>query len=343
MSMIIGALAVPVYAKKSTKTKRVYVYLNSDEKGAQVKISIPYDSDWAAPQNDVYNDYVEFETSTGAPVIAEFMNADNDQLSKTLCKYLSKKKYKAKLLSYLCEHYNISSELADTYIKIQKDGNGKYMVIINAGDEFGAIRALDSKNLLIYFTDNQGKNVSKTMQKKIIAYTKQVTIEKKTPGTVENDPEIDIQILDVKLDPDKVVFSQVYTNFAWGYQKQAMYIFGDGRIYSYDYAKNPGNIKDDISEENVIKYLKDTKAIGVVDNDYLLKMYSCAASIDPNAKFTTSHETCDYGQKNLYFHSPDGTTVKCASYGDVRYTFDDKYANMMETLWDNLHLHCKEI
>ena len=52
---------------------------------------------------------------------------------------------------------------------------------------------------------------------------------------------------------------------------------------------------------------------------------------------------CDYGQVSLYFYAEDGTKVKCSSYGDVRYIYDDDYAKMVESLWDRWYLYCEEV
>ena len=342
LTMIIGIFTVPANAKSSSKTKTLIMYLEGEGRGVEVTCSVPYYSKWKASEKAGYGNYAEFLTSNGDPIIVNIMNSNDSSDAKLLCKYLAKKKYKKQLFKYLCEGFNISETLANDCFKLQKDGNGKYLLIINLGDQYGVIRALDGSHVFLYFTEVTGKTVSKSIQKKLISYTKQVKLEEKTAGIDEQDPEIEVEILDVKLDPDRIIFEDVYSNMAWGYQKKAVFVLGDGRVYTYDYAKNPGQI--DISkDENAIEYLKGTIADATLDKDYLMKLYSYAVHIDPNAEYTTKHEMCDYGQDTLYFYAEDGTKVKCASYGDVRYIYDDDYAKMVEKLWDRWYLYCEEV
>ena len=109
---------------------------------------------------------------------------------------------------------------------------------------------------------------------------------------------------------------------------------GDGRVYSYNYSKNPGQLED-LSEESVIEYLKGTEPACVMSKTYLMKLYSYAVQINPDAMY-------DYGQRTLYFHAEDGTKVKCSCYGDVRYIYDDDYAKMVEALWEEWYMYCEE-
>ena len=73
-----------------------------------------------------------------------------------------------------------------------------------------------------------------------------------------------------------------------------------------------------------------------------MKLYSYAEQINPDAAYTTQHERYDYGQRALYFHAEDGTKVKCSCYGDVRYIYDDDYAKMVESLWEEWYMYCEE-
>ncbi|MBR4343186.1 MAG: hypothetical protein IKP88_10880 [Lachnospiraceae bacterium] len=81
--------------------------------------------------------------------------------------------------------------------------------------------------------------------------------------------------------------------------------------------------------------------MSMIDNDYLMLMYSYAVHVNPDAEYSTKNEMYDYGQQSLFFHTEDGTKVKFASFGDVRYIYDDKYASKLEKLWDKLEMHCK--
>ncbi|MBR4540714.1 MAG: hypothetical protein IKO54_00900, partial [Lachnospiraceae bacterium] len=105
--------------------------------------------------------------------------------------------------------------------------------------------------------------------------------------------------------------------------------------------KNPEKLED-LSEESVIEYLKGTEPACVMSKTYLMKLYSYARQINPDAAYTTQHEMYDYGQRALYFHAEDGTKVKCSCYGDVRYIYDDDYAKMVESLWEEWYMYCEE-
>ena len=50
---------------------------------------------------------------------------------------------------------------------------------------------------------------------------------------------------------------------------------------------------------------------------------------------------CDIGQTKYYFYAEDGSKVVFACDGEVKYTYNDEYANEVEKLWENLDLHCK--
>lgn len=343
LSLIVGVVTVPTNAKSTSKTKTMMMCFEDedveDEYGTEIICTIPYDSKWKPSQEVVYGTGCNFVTPKKANIQVMIMYAGYDQSAELLYKYLTKKKYKKELYKYLCDSFDVDEENADSYFKLKKDGNGKYIIIIDIESEYGVIRPLDGKHLLLFHTEAKGKTVSKSLKTKMVTYIKQVTLEKKPLRDNDIDPAVDI--LDVKLNADKVVFSELYTNMAWGYQKQAIYIMGDGRVYTYDYVKNPGGIEDISSEESVIEYLKDKEPAARLKNDYLMLMYSYAVKVDPDAKYTTKHEMYDYGQKNLYFHTADGSKVKIASTGDVRYIYDDKYANKLEKLWDNWYRYCE--
>ena len=146
---------------------------------------------------------------------------------------------------------------------------------------------------------------------------------------------------DVNLDPDRVVFTWQYSNAAWGLQKNVILVLGDGRTYSYnqdEMAKYELTIGGPIND--VAKILIENKEPdGIMDTDYLLKMYSYAEKVDPEAKTTRKNVKKDYGQKNLYYYKEDGTKVLCASDGDWRYDIDDSNAKKVEKLWEERYLH----
>ena len=345
LCVVVSILTVPADAKSKSgaKTKTITMYLEGEIRGIQVNCEVPYYSKWKVPEETVTGRDMEFTTSKDETITAVVLDAEYDDTAKKLCKYLAKKKYKKQLFAYMCDEFSIDIKDADKYFKLKKDGNGKYMIIIDLGDQYGVLRAIDGSNVFMYFTETDKGSVSASLKKKLISYTKQVTIETKAVGVNESDLGSinEGEQLNIELDPQKVIFEDVYTNMAWGYQKQATYIMGDGRVYSYNYSKNPGQLED-LSDESVIEYLKGTEPACMLSKTYLSKLYSYAEHINPDATYTTQHEMYDYGQRTLYFHAEDGTKVKCSCYGDVRYIYDDDYAKMVEALWEEWYMYCEE-
>ena len=345
LCVVVSILTVPADAKSKSgaKTKTITMYLEGEIRGIQVNCEVPYYSKWKVPKETVTGRDMEFTTSKDETIIAVVLDAEYDDTAKQLCKYLTKKKYKKQLFDFMSEGFSINKKDADKYFKLKKDGNGKYMIIIDLGDQYGVLRAIDGSNVFMYFTETDKGSVSASLKKKLVSYTKQVTIESKAVGVNVSDLGSinEGEQLNVELDPDKVIFEDVYSNMAWGYQKQATYIMGDGRVYSYNYSKNPGKLED-LSDESVIEYLKGTEPACMLSKTYLMKLYSYAEQINPDVTYTTQHEMYDYGQRTLYFHAEDGTKVKCSCYGDVRYIYDDDYAKMVEALWEEWYMYCEE-
>ena len=123
LSMFVGIFTVPANAKSSSKTKTLIMYLEGEGRGVEVTCSVPYYSKWKVSERAGYGNYAEFLTSNGDPIVVNIMNSNESPDAKKLCKYLSKKKYKKQLYSYLCEGFSINEELADNYFTLKKDGN----------------------------------------------------------------------------------------------------------------------------------------------------------------------------------------------------------------------------
>jgi len=353
LSTIICIFTIPANAKSDTKTKSITMHLTNEGRGNEVTCTIPFYSKWKTSENVVYGQETYLKTPKGNEITIWILRADEDPEAEICCKYLSKKKYKKEFMEFLQAGLDDPTMDASSIYKIIKDGHGKYMLTVDFEDQYGVIRLLDADHVMLYRIETNGEKVTKSVKKKLIAYSKQAVLEKKTTGIdtepktdpepeVNREPDLNVEILNVELDAERLIFSSVYSNMAWGYQKRAVYIFGDGKVYTFDFAKDSGNLEGDISEENVLKYVKKTEPAAVIDKDYLLEIYSYAVHIDPEATYTTEHVMCDYGQKNLYFYNENGDKVLCASDGDVRYTINDRYAQEVEKLWNGIYLHYKE-
>ena len=187
LCVVVSMLTVPANAKSGSKTKTITMYLNGEIRGIQVNCDVPYYSKWKAPNETVASNYMEFTTSKDEPVIAVVLDTEYEDEANVLCKYLTKKKYKKQLLDYMCEGFSIDRNDADKYFKLKKDGNGKYMIITDMGNEYGVFRAIDDSHLFMYFTETEKGSVSSSLKKKLVSYTKQVTIDTKAVGVNESD------------------------------------------------------------------------------------------------------------------------------------------------------------
>ena len=125
-----------------------------------------------------------------------------------------------------------------------------------------------------------------------------------------------------------IAFMQVRSNAAWGFQLNGMCIDTQGHIYQFSYQESDIADKQGKFEEKVLAALQtvgaqDTQA--VADVGKLRQALAIAAKIDPNAKVTSKHEACDYGQNTLYA-IVDGKPLMLRSYGDNSKTVEDDNA-----------------
>jgi hypothetical protein len=322
LCLIASTLTIPAAAK----TKTINIGYEDNE------ITVPFYSKWKLKEDTVGSEETVFDIPGGGQASILILNAADDEDTRIMIKYLSKKKYKNKLINYLADRigaYSVPREVLEQIFSVKKDGSGKYMLAIDYSNKFFVLKVLDSTHLLVYSTETEDGEVAKSTKKKLISYARKVVLADKEETTPA-----------AELSPDKVVFVSRYSNMAWGYQHRTMLVMGDGRVYSFDY--NFSMYPDgDVTEEEIVKLLKDAKKDAVLDKDYLLEMYEHALQVDKNAEFTTEYVMCDYGQDTLYFVKDDGSLVKCACSGDTRYIIKDEHAQKVEKLWDNMIYHCK--
>ena len=154
------------------------------------------------------------------------------------------------------------------------------------------------------------------------------------------DPEPDIQI-----DPDRILFTFEYNNYAWGAQSDIMAVMGDGRIYSFSNlpTKMNNNVDYDTRIVNhVTELAANFEPKGQFESGFLDELYSYASKVDPNANYTEKHEMCDYGQNTLYYWDENGNKVILINTGDVRYIIDDLNVPPIEALWGDWQSHIKD-
>ena len=324
LCLVASTVTVPAFAK--TKTKNIKISAETNE------ATVPFYSKWQLKKETVGTDETVFDIPGGGQASIVIMDVEDDEGGKTVLKYLSKKKYRNKLMSYLAKElseFAMSDEELARAFSVKKDGNGKYLLLIDLTNQYSVIRVLDGRHLLIYSAEAADGEVTKSVKKKLISYAKKTVFAESWKTEVNTD-----------LSPDKVVFVSVYTNSAWTYQHRTSLVLGDGRYYSFDYNfsfyPNAG-----VSEEEIVKLLKDEKPIAVIDKDYLLEMYEHGLKVNKDSEFTTAYARCDYGQETLYFVKDDGSLVKCASDGDTTYYIKDEHAQKVEKLWKYMDNHCK--
>ena len=342
--------SIPVSA--SSKTKNLNLILEKEGRGKVMICSIPYYGKWRKSNYDMYSYEAFLKTSKGNEIGIVIGWSEENPKAGLVIKYLSNKKYKKKLNKYLEEYVDDPQIDLSSVFTLKKDGNGRYLLTEDMGSRFSVHRVLDNTHIMEYTFQSANGNVSKSVKKKLIAYAKQSAIESKIVGVDSNDDtgndtdtdtdiDTDIDTTGIELDPDRLVFKSEYSNMAWEFQKRGMYVLGDGRIYSYDYKDISGKIKGELTDQNILAYLKKSDPTARLDKNYLLKMCAYAMKIDPDAKYTTEYVMCDYGQNTLIYYDEEGKKVLCSCDGDERYIFNDENNGKVKKLWDELHKYCK--
>ena len=190
LCVVVSMFSVPVNAKSGSKTKTITMYLNGEIRGIQENCEVPYYSKWKAPKETVVCGYIKFTTTRDETVIGVVFDTEDAieaEEAKLLCKYLTNIKYKKQLFAYMCDGFSIDKKDADKYFKLKKDGNGKYMLIMDMGNQYGVFRAIDGSHVFMYFTETDKESVSGSLKKKLVSYIKQVKIEKIAVGVNESD------------------------------------------------------------------------------------------------------------------------------------------------------------
>ncbi|MBP5186168.1 MAG: hypothetical protein J6040_03845 [Clostridiales bacterium] len=145
----------------------------------------------------------------------------------------------------------------------------------------------------------------------------------------------------------RVLFTEEYTNYAWGRDIDIMAILEDGSVFLLgdDFYNVTGKIDDgflSILLMNLEK-LQTAETDVKVEDDYFSKLVALADAIDPDAKVTRKHVMCDYGQKAVYYWTEDGHRIRCLEYGDAEYTIDDPDAELFEEMWETIYVHFEAI
>lgn len=148
----------------------------------------------------------------------------------------------------------------------------------------------------------------------------------------------------VKLPEDKIIFIDAYSNYAWGYADDGIFIDTNGDVWSYDFSQYYYPHYDE-DKEDVVEHLdrddlfriiqKYTEPIAKIDIDILKEAYALGLKVDPDAEFKQKSMACDMGQYTLYFVNPEtGEDVKIYSQGDTDFIPKDRYAKKLKKFYD---------
>ena len=134
-----------------------------------------------------------------------------------------------------------------------------------------------------------------------------------------------------------IVFAQVYSNYAYGFQCTADVVDDLGNAYSLDLSLH----KDEIIDGGLL---------GMIQREYdgtdpfryaafSAEEMECvrtetAFEIDRTAKVTEKNQSCDFGQKTLYVVDSNGEMIMLRSYGDWDKELQDGTAKELARLFD---------
>ena len=176
MSMIIGGIVVPVNAKSKQKTMILEFGCNNYE---LVTCSVPYYGKWEVDEDTLGTNEVVFYSSKYDEItIKLYTKADDPDVDIFLLGLLDKKNKKA-LMKFLKEDFwevDVTSEDFSKVYKYKKDGSGRYMLVVNLGDKFAVMRALDDEHLMVYRFEALGDSVSKKQRDRVVSYAKNTVI-----------------------------------------------------------------------------------------------------------------------------------------------------------------------
>lgn len=171
-AIILIGVSVPVSANAKQKTINTEIVCRS---GEVLKCSFPYYSKWEIDEETLASSQIMMTTSKGDSVSIEVLSSYDDYEVGIFIQGLSDKKGRKKLTEY------IRQNLGDfDGFKFKKDGNGKYLLIVDSGYYYSVLRPLDDDYLLVYTIETYVEKVSKTQRKRILSYAKnsEMTVEK---------------------------------------------------------------------------------------------------------------------------------------------------------------------
>lgn len=134
-----------------------------------------------------------------------------------------------------------------------------------------------------------------------------------------------------------IVFAEVYSNWAWGFQCSASVVDDLGNVYSLDLGGHSEDIKngclmdallEEYNSQNPFRYA----AFSAEEMERVRT--ETAFDIDRTASVTEKHMCYDSGAKTLYVADSNGEMIMLRSRGDYDKTLEDKTAKQLAWLFD---------
>ena len=152
----------------------------------------------------------------------------------------------------------------------------------------------------------------------------------KTPAAVTGTP-----VLPEPLPDDGRIFLiNEYSNYAWGFQDNGVFLDTNGDVYRFEFGKN-GGTGDMTFGEMLGLFKKNTSPICHLDEDTVAELYNIGKAVDPQAGMSEKGIMNDYGQRTLYFYdSENDRKVPCYSYGDIERISNDSNARLFREKWE---------
>ncbi len=118
-----------------------------------------------------------------------------------------------------------------------------------------------------------------------------------------------------------IILSNIYSNYAYGYQCYATVIDKEGCVYRFDFSDTSQNWEDDRLLDEMQKMVKTAKKPqATFSQEDINTLYELLYKVDKNNEFESKFQMCDAGQSTLYgirYDSGSAELIKIYSCGDV--------------------------
>lgn len=143
---------------------------------------------------------------------------------------------------------------------------------------------------------------------------------------------------DVELPPDEILLISQYTNYAWGYQNNGVFLDSKGDLYSFDLAENSYNLLINATDAEFIKVLHTIRAkekpFATISDSLLKELYWYISKININSTYTERHAAYDAGSDTLQIYDISSQKlILIHKTGDFEGALEDSYAQDLYSLY----------